>query len=57
MGLLFAALAFFEISLWGFEFESYLTSIVLFFVIGIVLIRIPFNASKKDADVPDAGME
>ncbi len=45
IGLLFAGLAFGEVEWWRFSNPSYLVSIVIFVIIGIVLVRIPLRKS------------
>ena len=45
IGLLFAGLAFGEVEWWRFSNPSYLISIIIFVIIGIVLVRIPMKRS------------
>lgn len=53
MGLLFAGLAFGDIKLWNFPYPSFITSLVIFVILGWILIKIPFNkAGKPDEPAP-----
>lgn len=45
IGLLFAGLAFGEVEWWRFSNPSYLVSILIFVIIGIILVRIPLRKS------------
>ncbi len=56
IGLLFAGLAFGKIEIWRMANPSFITSIVIFVIIGIILVRIPMLKSKSD-DVPDQPQE
>lgn len=56
VGLLFAGLAFGKIEIWRFSDPSFLTSIAIFIIIGIVLVRIPLRRSAG-SDVADAPQE
>jgi len=56
VGLLFAGLAFGKIQIWRFSDPSFLTSIVIFIIIGIILVRIPLRRSAG-SDVADAPQE
>lgn len=48
MGLLFAALAFFDIKLWtAFVNPSFITSLAIFVFLGWLLVQIPMNEAKK----------
>lgn len=47
IGLLFAALAFLDIKLWAFPYESFITSLVVFVILGWILVKIPINQAKK----------
>ncbi|MFW6100977.1 MAG: OPT family oligopeptide transporter, partial [Bacteroidota bacterium] len=53
IGLLFAGLAFGQIEIWRFAHPSFLTSIAIFVVLGLILVRIPMRRSKAD-DVPES---
>ena len=53
IGLLFAALAFSGIQLWTFPYESFVTSLFIFGILGLILIRIPIKrAEKNDEPAP-----
>jgi hypothetical protein len=58
IGLLFAALAFADIRLIAiFEHPSFLTSLLMFAVIGWILIRIPVkNAGKPNEPAPPSAV-
>ncbi|MFO8234357.1 MAG: oligopeptide transporter, OPT family [Bacteroidales bacterium] len=56
IGLLFAGLAFGKIEIWRMANPSFITSIVIFVIIGIILVRIPMLRSKT-ADVSDESQE
>ena len=45
--LLFAGFAFADISLWQFPYPSYLTSIIIMVIIGIILVRIPLRKAGE----------
>ncbi|MEF8983701.1 MAG: oligopeptide transporter, OPT family [Bacteroidales bacterium] len=53
IGLLFAGLAFGQIEIWRFAHPSFLTSIAIFVVLGLILVRIPMRRSTE-ADVPES---
>ncbi|MCF8331436.1 MAG: oligopeptide transporter, OPT family [Bacteroidales bacterium] len=55
IGLLFAGLAFGKVEVWRMDNPSYLISIALFVVLGIILVRIPLRNSKS-ADLDDQQM-
>jgi putative OPT family oligopeptide transporter len=50
IGLLFAGLAFGNIEIWRFDNPSFLTSIAIFIILGIILVRIPLRVVKKNAN-------
>ena len=50
IGLLFAGLAFGNIEIWRFDNPSFLTSIAIFIILGIILVRIPLRVVKKSAN-------
>ena len=54
IGLLFAGLAFGNIEIWRFDNPSFLTSIAIFIVLGIILVRIPLRVVKKN---PNASVQ
>ncbi|MFP4605524.1 MAG: OPT family oligopeptide transporter [Bacteroidales bacterium] len=56
IGLLFAGLAFGKVEIWRMANPSFITSIAIFVIIGIILVRIPMLKSKS-ADVPDQPQE
>ncbi|MGM0497684.1 MAG: OPT family oligopeptide transporter [Bacteroidota bacterium] len=56
IGLLFAGLAFGKIEIWRMADPSFITSIAIFIIIGIILVRIPLRKSKS-ADVPEEPQE
>ena len=56
IGLLFAGLAFGKIEIWRMANPSFLTSIAIFVIIGIILVRIPLLKSKSK-DVPEQPQE
>jgi uncharacterized oligopeptide transporter (OPT) family protein len=56
IGLLFAGLAFAKVEVWRMANPSFITSIVIFIIIGIILVRIPMRKSKS-ADVPEQPQE
>jgi len=56
IGLLFAGLAFGKIEIWRMADPSFITSIAIFIIIGIILVRIPMKKSKS-ADVPEEPQE
>ncbi len=47
MGLVFAALAFLDIRLYAFPYESFITSLVIFVFLGWVLVKIPLKEAEK----------
>ncbi len=47
IGLLFAGLAFFKVEVWRFSNPSFLTSIAIFIILGIILVRIPLRKAQK----------
>ena len=47
IGLVFAALAFFKVDTWMFPYPSFITSLVIFFILGMILVRIPIMNGKK----------
>ena len=47
IGLLFAGLAFGKIEIWRFSDPSFLTSIAIFIILGIILVRIPIRKAKN----------
>ncbi|MFP4060067.1 MAG: OPT family oligopeptide transporter [Bacteroidales bacterium] len=47
IGLVFAALAFFKMDVWMFPYPSFITSLVIFFIIGLILVRIPLMNGKN----------
>ena len=47
IGLLFAGLAFGKIEIWRFSDPSFLTSIAIFIILGIILVRIPLRKAKN----------
>ncbi len=51
IGLLFAGFAFADINLWQFPYPSYLTSIVIMIIIGIVLVRIPLRKAGNPENI------
>ncbi|MFW6104109.1 MAG: OPT family oligopeptide transporter, partial [Bacteroidota bacterium] len=53
IGLLFAGLAFGQIEIWRFGHPSFLTSIAIFVVLGLILVRIPMRRSTE-ANVPES---
>lgn len=48
IGLLFAGLAFGKIEIWRFDNPSFLTSIAIFIILGIILVRIPLRVAKNN---------
>jgi len=48
IGLLFAGLAFGKIEIWRFSNPSFLTSIAIFIILGIILVRIPLRSAKNN---------
>ncbi len=56
VGLLFAGLAFGKVEIWRMANPSFLTSIAIFIIIGIILVRIPLRKSKSK-DVPEQPQE
>ncbi len=57
IGLLFAALAFFEVKLWAFPFPSYLTSLIIFLLLTYVLVQIPLRkAGRPDEPAPPSAI-
>jgi putative OPT family oligopeptide transporter len=56
IGLLFAGLAFGQVEIWRFSDPSFLTSIAIFIIIGIILVRIPMRRSQG-SDVADSPQE
>ena len=53
IGLLFAGLAFGQVEIWRFAHPSFLTSIAIFVVLGLILVRIPMRRSTE-GDVPES---
>ncbi|MGM0529979.1 MAG: OPT family oligopeptide transporter [Bacteroidota bacterium] len=53
IGLLFAGLAFGQVEIWRFAHPSFLTSIAIFVVLGLILVRIPMRRSTA-SDVPES---
>jgi len=47
IGLLFAGLAFGKIEIWRFSDPSFLTSIAIFIILGIILVRIPLRKAQN----------
>ena len=54
IGLLFAGLAFGNVEWWRFSNPSYLVSIAIFVIIGIILVRIPLRRSRSNSDETSA---
>lgn len=53
IGLLFAAFAFFEITLWNFPYPTYLTSVLIFIGLTILLVVLPMRkAGSPDEPAP-----
>jgi OPT family oligopeptide transporter len=48
MGLVFAGLAFMEIKLWAFPYESFITSLFVFAFLGWVLVKFPLSNAVKE---------
>ncbi len=48
MGLVFAALAFMEIKLWAFPYESFITSLFVFVFLGWILVKFPLSNAAKE---------
>jgi len=48
MGLVFAALAFMDIQLWAFPYESFITSLFVFAFLGWVLVKFPLSNAVKE---------
>jgi OPT family oligopeptide transporter len=47
MGLLFAGLAFGDIKLWAFPYESFITSLFVFAFLGWLLVKVPLGTAKR----------
>ncbi len=57
MGLLFAGLAFGDIKLWLFPYPSFITSLVIFIMLGYILVKIPLSkAGSPDEPAPPQAM-
>jgi hypothetical protein len=48
MGLIFAGLAFMEIKLWTFPYESFITSLFVFAFLGWILVKFPLSSAAKE---------
>lgn len=57
IGLVFAALAFFDIKLWAFGYPSFITSLFIFLILGFILVKIPIGkAGSPDQPAPPSAM-